>query len=244
MMRLAHQLPCRHDQPIGMESTQLLVRAALGTRSVGGLQQIEHCAEPGHRAAQRGVIAGAEGEAAARLPVIAVGAADGVEAREEGRRLHGQVLFLQGAFDLVRKVFRHVGCDVADQGVQAGMDGGAVGHGETLTGVGPPSGVKVADGAGWRTKAEKLTGRKGPADLAIPTHRPPLKAIGAFSLLRSISQHPVSLFVYSRRQSRPRRLASARRSSGRAITSVCKESSQPSLGRPDISRCVPSDTCE
>ncbi|KAG1536378.1 hypothetical protein G6F50_015080 [Rhizopus delemar] len=34
-------------------------------------------------------------------------------------------------------------------------------------------GVKVAGGAGWRTKAEKLTGRKGPADLAIPTHRPP-----------------------------------------------------------------------
>ncbi len=44
-----------------------------------------------------------------------------------------------------------------------------------------------------------------------------------------------NLFVYSRRQSRPRLFASARRSSSRAITSVCKESSQPSLGRPDIS---------
>jgi hypothetical protein len=85
------------------------------------------------------VIAGAKGEAAARLSVIAVGMVDGIEASEEGRRLHGHILFVQGALDLACEVLGHVGGDVADQGVQAGMDSGAVGHGETLTGVGPPS---------------------------------------------------------------------------------------------------------
>lgn len=31
-------------------------------------------------------------------------------------------------------------------------------------------------------------GEEGLADLAIPTHRPPLKAVGAFSQLRLLSQ--------------------------------------------------------
>lgn len=131
----------------------MFVRAAFVARTVGGLQQIEQCCEPRHRAAQQGVIGGAKGETAARLSVIAVGAADGIEVREKGRGLHGQILFVQGAFDLACQAFGQIGGDVPDQGVQAAMDGGAVGHGGTLTGVGPPSKERVADGAGWRAGA-------------------------------------------------------------------------------------------
>lgn len=246
-MRLAHQLWRGHDQSISVEGTQLLVRATLGTRPVGRLQQIEHCGESRHRAAQRSVIAGAEGEAATRLAVIGVGIADRIEAGEERGRLHGQILFLQRALNLACEVLGHVGGDVADQSVKAGMDGGAVGHGETLTGVKPPSEAKVADGAGWRTKAERLKGRKSLADLAIPTHRPPLKAVGAFSLLQSKSQLPVSLFDYSRRQSRPRQPALARRSSIRANTDVSEESCKyarqepafPDLCNSALAPCAP-----
>lgn len=118
------------------------------------------------------MIAGAEGEAHARLSVITVGLVDRIETGEESGQLRGQILRVQGALDLACEVSRHIGGDVADQGVQAGMDGGAVGHGETLTGVGPPSGVKVADGAGWRTKANKLQGRRTPGGSCDP-HAPP-----------------------------------------------------------------------
>ena len=104
MIRLTHQLSRGHDQSVGVESAQLFVRAAFVACMVGGLQQIEQCGKPRHRAAQRGVIAGNEGEAFARLSVIAVGAADGIEVREEGRRLHGQTLFVQGALDLACEV--------------------------------------------------------------------------------------------------------------------------------------------
>ncbi|KAG0913793.1 hypothetical protein G6F32_016637 [Rhizopus arrhizus] len=55
----------------------------VAARAVGGLQQIEHCAESCHRAAQRSVMARGKGEAAARLPILALGVADGVEAGEK-----------------------------------------------------------------------------------------------------------------------------------------------------------------
>lgn len=138
------------------------------------------------------MIAGAESAGVTWLTICTIALADGIEAGEERRCLHGQILFVQCTLDLTREVFRHVVGDVADEGVQAWVGCGSIGHGETLTGVEPPSVVKVADGAGWRTKAEKLTGRKGLADLAIPTHRPPWQAVGAFSLLRPRSQHPVA----------------------------------------------------
>jgi len=51
------------------------------------------------------------------------------------------------------------------------MSGGAVGHGETLIGVGPPSEVKVADGAGWRTKANELPSKRRPGGSVDP-HAP------------------------------------------------------------------------
>jgi len=83
------------------------------------------------------------------------------------------LIFVQSALDLAREIVGHVVGEVADECVQARVGCGSIGHGETLTGVEPPSEAKVADGAGWRTKAERLTRRKRLADLAIPTHRPP-----------------------------------------------------------------------
>ncbi|KAG1166497.1 hypothetical protein G6F35_018156 [Rhizopus arrhizus] len=83
MVGFAHQLPRGHDQPVGVEGAQLFIRAGLAARAVGGLQQIEHCAESCHRAAQRSVMARGKGEAAARLPILALGVADGVEAGEK-----------------------------------------------------------------------------------------------------------------------------------------------------------------
>ena len=119
------------------------------------------------------MIVGADPAGVARLTICTIALADGIETGEERGCLHGQMLFVQCALDLARKVFGHVPGDIADKRVQAGVGSGLIAHGETLTSVEPPSEGKVADGAGWRTKAEKLTGRKGLADLAIPTHCPP-----------------------------------------------------------------------
>ncbi|WP_313140938.1 hypothetical protein, partial [Stenotrophomonas sp.] len=75
---------------------------------------------------------------------------------------------------------------VVNQRVQAGKRCGSFGHGKTLTGVRPPSARR------WRTvrvgvpRQTNFKGEEGLADLAIPTHRPPLKAVGAFSQLRSL----------------------------------------------------------
>ena len=46
MMCLAHQLSGGHDQSVDMEGAQLFVRATFVARMVGGLQQVEQCAEP------------------------------------------------------------------------------------------------------------------------------------------------------------------------------------------------------
>jgi len=54
------------------------------------------------------VIAGAEGEADARLSVITVGMVDRIETGEESGQLRGQFLRVQGALDLACEVFRHI----------------------------------------------------------------------------------------------------------------------------------------
>lgn len=149
------------------------------------------------------MVAGAEGSAAAWLAICTIGLADGVEASEESRRLHGQVLFLQGALDLTREVFGYVGGDIADQGMQAGMDGGSVDHGETLTGVGPPSTLKVADGAGWRT-GDPTFSKKTPADSdESPRTARRNKARGAFSTTDPGPSKIAECWFFSGRQSRP-----------------------------------------
>ncbi|MNN52353.1 hypothetical protein D3C81_1670460 [compost metagenome] len=89
----------------------------------------------------------------ARLAVFAISLAYRIKEGEEHRPRWGDLLLLQCALDLAREVFGNVGGDVADQGMQARMEDGFVGHGGTLTGVGPPSKGKVADGAGWRAGA-------------------------------------------------------------------------------------------
>ena len=49
---LAHQLPCRDDQTIGVEVAQLFFRHPFNARAVGGLQKIEQRAEPRQRATE------------------------------------------------------------------------------------------------------------------------------------------------------------------------------------------------
>ncbi|MDA5337767.1 hypothetical protein LRM36_04980 [Stenotrophomonas maltophilia] len=76
------------------------------------------------------------------------------------------------------------------------MDGGAVGHGETLTGVKPPSEAKVADGAGWRAKANELPSRRRPGGSVDPHAPAAMEAIDTFSLLRRKPQRWVFIRLF------------------------------------------------